>query len=259
MPYPGAAAAQAAAQGSPTVGSAKGAATSHASIAAALSPRRYHTRVGHIPPYPPHPRPSQKAPPSKRGRTSGLGESSSSRPQEPKSPTNQSSSRALPMDLSPASIIRRPYLHCSPILGNTDCNARDLHDEVHYDLLAFFEDPELHDSMRLVQRYSVEPFMTPRWFFYPWVVIEFYQKMTSRQEPNPTTIYFTIDGRPGILQASDIEATFNLPVVLANSVDYRKWPHPSTMDMVRLSWGNRQWPYDVHPPLGKGPRACYDR
>ena len=58
--------------------------------------------------------------------------------------------------------------------------------------------------------------------------------MTSRREPNLTTIYFTIDGRPGILRAIDIVATFNLPVVLANLTDYRQWPYPSTREMVRL-------------------------
>ena len=44
------------------------------------APRRYATRVGPIPPSPPHPRPTWRAPPSKRARTSGPGESSSSRP-----------------------------------------------------------------------------------------------------------------------------------------------------------------------------------
>ena len=76
--------------------------------------------------------------------------------------------------------------------------------------------------------------MTPRRFYYPRVVIEFYTMMTSRQEPNLTAIYFSIDGRPGILRASDIVATFNLSMVLANSAYYRQWPHPSTREMVRL-------------------------
>ena len=38
----------------------------------------------------------------------------------------------------------------------------------------------------------------------------------------------------GILRATDIAVTFNLPAVLANSVDYKQWPHPSTREMVRL-------------------------
>ena len=78
------------------------------------------------------------------------------------------------------------------------------------------------------------PFMTPRQFFYPRVVIEFYHTMTSRHEPNPTAIHFSIDGRPGILRASEITATFNLSVVLANSASYRQWPHLSPREMVRF-------------------------
>ena len=58
--------------------------------------------------------------------------------------------------------------------------------------------------------------------------------MTSKCEPHPTTLHFSIDGRPGILKASDIAATFNFPMVLANSVDYRQWTHPLPRVMVRL-------------------------
>ena len=76
--------------------------------------------------------------------------------------------------------------------------------------------------------------MTPRRFFYPRVVIEFYHTMISRHESNPISFHFSIDGRPEILRASDIAATFNLPVVLANSTAYRQWPHPSPREMVRL-------------------------
>ena len=136
--------------------------------------------------------------------------------------------------MSPASIIRQPYFHCNLIPKNYDCISRDLHSEVYYDLPPFTADPKLIDSMRLVQRYSMEPFITPRRFFYPRVVREFYHTMTSRREPNPTAIHFTIDGRPGILRATNITATFNLPVVLTNSTDYRQWPHPFTWEMVRL-------------------------
>ena len=76
--------------------------------------------------------------------------------------------------------------------------------------------------------------MTPHRFFYPQVVIEFYHTMTSRREPNPTAIHFAINGPPGILRAIDIASTFNLSMVLSNSVDYRQWPRPSTREMVRL-------------------------
>ena len=46
-------------------------------------------------------------------------------------------------------------------------------------------------------------------------------------------LQFSIDGRLGILRASDITAALSLPVVLANSIDYRQWPHPSPREMVR--------------------------
>ena len=88
--------------------------------------------------------------------------------------------------------------------------------------------------MLLVQRYSLELFMTPRRFFYPQVVIEFYHTMTSRRVPNPTALHFSIDGRSGILRASAIAATFNFLMVLANLADYRQWPHPFSKEMVRL-------------------------
>ena len=113
------------------------------------------------------------------------------------------------MDLSSASLIRRPLFHCNPIPGNADYSERDLHEEVYYDFPSFSADPELRDSMLLVQRYSLEPFMTPRQFFYPWVVIKFYHTMTSRREPHLTALHFSIEGRPGILKASNIAATFN--------------------------------------------------
>ena len=58
--------------------------------------------------------------------------------------------------------------------------------------------------------------------------------MTSSRERQPTTLHFSINGCEGILRASDIVATFNLPVALANSADYRQWPHPSPREMVRL-------------------------
>ena len=126
-------AAPTAAQGSAAVGCS----------AAAPALRRYHTRVDPTPPSPPHPRPSWRAPPSKRAQTSGLGEPSSSRPQEPQSPPHQCPIRAPPLCLSPASIIWHPLFHCNPIPGNVDCSERDLQDEVYYDLSSFFADPEL--------------------------------------------------------------------------------------------------------------------
>ena len=58
--------------------------------------------------------------------------------------------------------------------------------------------------------------------------------MTSKRDPNPTTLYFSIDGREGILWATDIVAMLNLPIVLSNSVEFRQCPHPSPREMVRI-------------------------
>ena len=65
------------------------------------------------------------------------------------------------------------------------------------------------------------------------VVLEFYHTMTSQGVSNPMQLQFSIDGRPGLLRASVITAALGLPVVLANSADYRQWPHPSPREMVQ--------------------------
>ena len=110
--------AAAAARATPTVAAAspapatvQGSAAVDANGSSFMAPaqKRYHTRVGPTPPAPSHPRPARRAPPPKRARTSGLGESSTSRPPAPPSPPYQGIAGA--QDLSPASIIRRPYFH----------------------------------------------------------------------------------------------------------------------------------------------------
>ena len=202
------------------------------SSSVASAHRRYHTRVGPTPPVLSHPRPARRAPPAKRARTSGLGEPSSSRSRAPPSPPYQGVAGAS--DLSSGSIIRRPYFPCDPIPGNVSCKDRDFHGELYYDLPAFAADPGLLDSMLLIQRYHLKPFMVSCHYYYPRVVTEFYHTMTSRREANPTALHFSIEGRPGILRASDITATLHLPMVLANAAGYRLWPHPSTREMVRL-------------------------
>ena len=181
--------------------------------------RRYHTRVGPTPPASSHPRPARRAPPAKRARTSAPGESSTSRSRAPPSPPYQDIAGAP--DLSPASIIKQPYFPCDPIQGNVSYMGRDFHGEVYYDLSTFTTDPGLLDYMLLVQRYHLKPFIVPRQFYYPRIVIEFYHTMTSRCEANLTALHFSIDGRPEILQASDITTTLHLPVVLANAASYR--------------------------------------
>ena len=111
--------------------------------------RRYHTWVGPRPPSPVHPRQPRRAPPSKRVRTSGPGESSISRPEPSPPPAAQSSSPQL----SPASRIRCPLFHCDPIPGNVDYRAKDFHGESYYDIPTLAVDPQFRDSMRLVQRF----------------------------------------------------------------------------------------------------------
>ena len=160
-----------------------------------------------------------------------LGMSSTLRLWAPPSPPYQGIAGAP--NLSPASIIRRPYFLYDPISRNVDCRGRDFHGEVYYDLPKFAADPGLRDSMLLVQRY-LESFMVSRGFYYPQLVIEFFHTMTSRHEANPTALHFSIDGQRRILRASDITAALQLPVVLANTPGYRQWPHPSTREMVRL-------------------------
>ena len=120
-----------------------------------------------------------------------------------------------------------------PIPGNVDLHARDFHGEPYYDIPALTADQRFKDSMRLIREYSLLPFMTPRQFYYPWVVLEFYHTMTSRGVSSPLELWFSIDGRPGALQATDITTALGLLAALANSVVYRDWPQPSHREMVR--------------------------
>ena len=129
-----------------------------------------------------------------------------------------------------------------------------MHYETYFDFPAFSADPELRDSMRLMQRYSLEPFMTLRQFFYPRVVMEFYHTMTSRRVPHPTVIHFSIDGREGTLRVDDIAASFHFPIVLANSADYMMWPHPLLREMVRIL--SKDMTQGLYFSGDSFPRAC---
>ena len=139
-----------------------------------------------------HSQPTQRASPFKRGRTSGPGESSGSRPEPLPPPPDQISSPQL----SPYSRITCPMFSRDPILGNVNYSARDFHGESYYDMPAMAMDLLFKDWMQLVQRCSLLPFMTPRQFFYPRVVLEFYHTMTSRGASGQMQILFRIDCRP---------------------------------------------------------------
>ena len=65
-----------------------------------------------------------------------------------------------------------------PIEGNLDCRDRSFHSEICFDVEALRQQPELRDSFRLLQRYHMEHLLTPRQFYYPRVVLDFYQSMT---------------------------------------------------------------------------------
>ena len=88
--------------------------------------------------------------------------------------------------------------------------------------------------MRLIEHYSLLPFMTPMQFYYPWVVLQFYHSMTSRGAPSPLELWFTIDDRPGVLRAADISAALGLQTMQANSGGYREWPQPTQREMVHI-------------------------
>ena len=171
---------------------------------------------------------SRRAWPSKRACTSGPGESSSSRPEPSPSAAEATSSPQL----SPASRIRRPLFTGTPIPGNVDLRARDFHGESYYDVPVLTAGPRFRDSMRLIEHYSFLPFMTPRQFYYPRVVLQFYHSMTSRGAPSPLELRFSIDDRPGVLRAADISAALGLQIAQANSGGYRDWPHPTQREMV---------------------------
>ena len=170
--------------------------------------RRYQTRMGPRAPSPMPQRRSRRARPSKRARTSGPRESSSSRPQP--SPSTLVAEATSSPQLSPASRIRRPLFVGTPIQGNVGLHARDFRGESYYDVPALTADPRFRDSMRLIEHYSLLPFMTSRQFYYPRVVLQFYHSMTSRGASSPLELRFSIDDRPGLLRAADISVALGL-------------------------------------------------
>ena len=80
----------------------------------------------------------------------------------------------------------------------------------------------------------MEHLMTPRDFFSPRVVLDFYQSMTTHHVQDPTVIYFTIDRHHGILGAKHIAEALRIPYKPTHLEDYRVWAHPSQSDMVHI-------------------------
>ena len=127
--------------------------------------RRYQTRMGPRAPSPVPQRRVRRARPSKRACTSGPGESSSSRP--PPSPVTSAAEATSSPQLSPASRIRRPLFVGNPIPGNVRLHRRPFHQESYYDVPALRAVPRYRESMRLIEDYSLLPFMTLRQYYYP--------------------------------------------------------------------------------------------
>ena len=121
----------------------------------------------------------------------------------------------------------------NPIPGNTRLHNRSFQHESYYDVPGLRADPRYRESMRLIEEYSLLPFMTPRQFYYPRVVRQFYHSMTSRETDGPLEIQFSIDDRPGVLRPADISAALGLRIPPRNSEGYRAWAHPPHREMVR--------------------------
>ena len=126
---------------------------------------RYQTRMGPRAPSPVPHRKVRRARPSKRARTLGPGESSSSRPQPP--PATSAVEATSSPQLSPASRIRRPLFIGNPITGNARLHRRAFHQESYYDVPALRADPRFRDCMRLIEDYSLLAFTTQRQYYYP--------------------------------------------------------------------------------------------
>ncbi|RVW57728.1 hypothetical protein CK203_111694 [Vitis vinifera] len=80
----------------------------------------------------------------------------------------------------------------------------------------------------------MEHLLTPRQFYYPRVVLDFYQSMTTRGVRNPTLIHFTIDGRQGAIGARHIAKALRIPYEPVTQADFREWSSFSQRDMVRI-------------------------
>ena len=180
-------------------------------------------------PWAPSPVPQRR---SRRARISGPGKSSSSRPQP--SPVTSTSEATSSPQLSLASWIRRPLFIGNPIPGNVRLHRREFHKESYYDVPALTADPRFRDSMRLIEYYSLLPFMRLRQYYYPRVVLQFYHSMTSQGAAGPLELRFSIDDLPGVLRAANISTALGLHIPMANSEGYRDWAYPPQREMVRI-------------------------
>ena len=110
-----------------------------------------------------------------------------------------------------------------PIEENSDCRAKPFHFELYFDLEVMRQQQELRDSFRLLQRYHLEHFMSPREFFDSRIALDFYQSMTTHGTWSPTTIHFSIDGRQGLLEARHVVEALHIPYEPMDPADFREW------------------------------------
>ncbi|WJZ97359.1 hypothetical protein VitviT2T_015968 [Vitis vinifera] len=132
-------------------------------------------------------------------------------PAEPQPSQPPPAESQIPSGMAPEVLIRCPMVAQAPIEGNLDYRARPFHSELCFDTTIFRLQPELQDSFHLLHRYHIEHLLTPSDFFYPRVAMDFYQSMTTNQVRDLTLIYFTIDGRRGILGARHIAEALHIP------------------------------------------------
>ncbi|RVW27962.1 hypothetical protein CK203_094103 [Vitis vinifera] len=194
--------------------------------------RRYPTRRPPTEPVPPADQPQRPAsrPPAKRTKFSGPGEPSHAPQAEP--PTEEP---RIPVGIPPETVIRRPMIAGPPIEGNLDCRDRSFHSETYFDIEALRQQPELKDSFRLLQRYHMEHLLTPRQFYYPRVVLDFYQSMTTRglRNPTPYPIYHRRTCRCAI-GARHIAEALRIPYEPVIQADFREWSSFSQSNMVHI-------------------------
>nr|CAN77130.1 hypothetical protein VITISV_022657 [Vitis vinifera] len=147
-------------------------------------------------------------PPAKRAKFSDPGEPSQTPQAEPPIEDSQ-----IPVGVPLETIIRQPMIVGPPIEGNLDCRDRSFYSKTWY---------------------HMEHLLTPRQFYYPRVVLDFYQSMTTQGVRNPTLIYFTIDGRQGAIGARYIAEALRIPYEPVTQADFREWSSFSQRDMVRI-------------------------
>ncbi|KAL6322902.1 hypothetical protein AAG906_021036 [Vitis piasezkii] len=92
------------------------------------------------------------------------------------------------------------------------------------------------------------------------VAMDFYQSMTTQAAQSPTAIYFSIDGRQGILEARHIAEALHIPYQPEDPTHFRQYPTLSVATIVEsislLTNGHSWWdelPTESIPPTPTAP------